>query len=399
MDALWGLPDGLQYLNHDTFEYDTRLNALSAETIRYKPYFLQEAETGAWRLMPVMRRFGRSRTLPLSSIREVAETTRKIAQRLNRRIQVMWFCSVDPTAAIGQNIPWFMMDAVDGALEVDAQIAPGAERVTIRTLEQLRGTSLIDSVMELEPEAELFRNDEFIDAVAAVSLRDHLPVIIRGSTLGHAFYTLRRKGVSVVATESPRTRSRQRHVFRKLVRDDIPSRILEKGERVTVARIAKSESRAALVVKLHEEAQELLQASEPADVAEELADLLEVVRSLCLATGTDLIEVEQVAEQKRKVRGSFEKNVVLLETSWPAWKERPQSENTATISLSSLSNVERKGGVQIANFVSVLTGEGATIELESGLRLLLKLTGKGVEIRRAEDTETTDGQLNFGFEG
>jgi hypothetical protein len=26
MDALWGLPDGLQYLSHDSFEYDVRLN-------------------------------------------------------------------------------------------------------------------------------------------------------------------------------------------------------------------------------------------------------------------------------------------------------------------------------------------------------------------------------------
>jgi len=46
VDSLWGLPDGLQYLPHDTFEFDIRRNEISAEHIRFKPKFLQETESG-----------------------------------------------------------------------------------------------------------------------------------------------------------------------------------------------------------------------------------------------------------------------------------------------------------------------------------------------------------------
>ena len=398
MDALWGLPDGLQYLTHDTFEYDTRLNALSSEILRYKPFFLQEVDSGAWRLMSVERRLARNRSLPLSGIREIAEVTHNIAGHLGKSIQIMWFCGVDLRAGIGSNVPWFMMDAPDVQVEEGNRIAPNAGRVTIRTLEQLASENFTNRVMELEPDAELFRNDDFLDGVAEAALRDKAPVVIRGSTLGHAYYTLRRKGVPVVATESARPRSRQRQVFRKLVRDDIPKRILEKGERVSVARIAKSESRAALVIKLHEEAQELLRATAPDDVTEELADLLEVVRSLCLATGVDFGEVQRAAEQKRLLRGSFEKNVVLLDTSWPAWKERAIDRNDTTIALSELANVERKGPAQIANFVSILNGPGAVIELTDGRRVSLKLTGRGLEIVEIAQVETSIGQLDFNFD-
>jgi predicted house-cleaning noncanonical NTP pyrophosphatase (MazG superfamily) len=309
----------------------------------------------------------------------------------------MWFCDVDTKFGVGENIPWFMTDAEEVSIVTGGQIAPGLERVTIRTLEQLESTKLVNCVLELEPEAELFRNNHFLDAVVEVALRGCLPVVIRGSALGHAFYTLHRRGVLVVATESARTRARQRQVFRKLVRDEIPSRIIEKGERVNVARIAKSESRMALVVKLHEEAQELLRASNPGDVTAELADLLEIVRALCSATGIDFTEVQRAAEIKRDARRSFEKNVVLLDTSWPAWKEKPQDHRSSTIKLSDLANVEREGAVQIANFVSILSGGGATIEVADGLRINIRLTGKGLEVRQADEVESISSQLSFAF--
>jgi predicted house-cleaning noncanonical NTP pyrophosphatase (MazG superfamily) len=103
---------------------------------------------------------------------------------------------------------------------------------------------------------------------------------------------LERRGVAVITDTTKRTRVRQRQVFRKLVRDEIPSKIVEHGEQANVAQIAKSESRTALVIKLFEEAQELLRASSPKDVTMELADLLEVVRSLAAATGADWDEVQ-----------------------------------------------------------------------------------------------------------
>lgn len=398
VDALWGLPDGLQYLTHDRFEYDVKLRALSSETVRYKPYFLQEAEDGSWKRISVKRKLARHKAISSSSIREIAEHTHSVASNLGEAVQIMWFCDVDPMALAGDNIPWFMQSAEAQSPSRQQTIPEAAERRTITSTAQLQSESFQDCVLELEPEAELFRDSKFLDTVARVALEHNLPVVIRGSTLSHAYYTLRRKGVFVVATETSRTRARQRQIFNKLVRDEIPARIIEKGERVSVAKIAQSQSREALVIKLHEEAQELLSAARPEDVTAELADLLEVLRALCAATGTEFESVERAAESKRKARGSFAQNVVLLETSWPAWKERPAEEAGATIDLATLAHIENHGRSHTANFTAVLGGHEAKIELTTGAVIKIRLTGRGVEVAEDETEDNSSNQMSFQFD-
>jgi len=397
VDALWGLPDGLQYLSHDSFEYDVVLHALSSEKPGYKPLFLQETESGEWKLVHVARKLARHRCLSVADIREIAEFTHATSVRLGRSIQIMWFCGIDAKARIGRNIPWYMQNPADSKPRENPQIAPGLPRAVVRTADDLANIPSGKCVLSLEPDVEQFRNEVFLDEVASVALARQLPVIIAGSTLGHAFYTLERKGVSVVGTESSRTRVRQRQVFRKLVRDEIPERIAARGERVTVANIAKSESRVALVVKLYEEAQELLAAETPDDVTAELADILEVVRALCQATGVELSRVEQVADAKRGARGSFVRNVVLLETSWPTWKEKIQSGSAETIPLRELAHVVNRGKAHTANMVATVGGNVAIVELTDGKRLAVKVTAKGVEVAELDGAVVPPAQMTFDF--
>lgn len=167
----------------------------------------------------------------------------------------------------------------------------------------------------MEPDANLFRDNPFLEAAAETAKAKTFPIQLTGSVLSHAYYTLERSGAAVLTVDGQRTRARQRQVFRKLVRDEIPRRIAEQGERVVRANIRKSDSRAALVVKLFEEAHELLAANTLPEVTGELADILEVVRALANATGADWAHVQEAADEKRQSRGSFEKGVVLLETS------------------------------------------------------------------------------------
>ena len=394
VDALWGLPDGLQYLSHDTFEYDIRRCKLSSETLRYKPVILQEVETGEWKLTRVARNLARNRCLPMRDIRQVAEVTHQIATRLGKAIQIMWFCDVDERAGVGRNVPWFMLDA-PLAMSHPKSLAPGLPRRAIQTEADLSNLPAGRFVLDLEPEANLFRDEGFLDRIAEIALSSDLPVVMRGSVLGHAYYTLERRGVSVVATESVRTRARQRQVFKKLVRDEIPNQILERGEKVIVAKIAKSESRAALVVKLYEESQELLAAQTPADVTAELADVLEVVRSLCLATGIDVEEVERTADAKRGSRGSFVRNVVLLETSWPGWKEKPVESNEATISLRELGQVTRLGKRHLINFAAAVSAGGGLVELGNGTQIAIRMAEKGIEVEEIKSLGVGESQLSF----
>lgn len=401
VDALWGLPDGLQFLPHDTFEFDVRRNTASSEYIRYKPEFLQEMPTGEWALVQVGRKFTRSRSLGLHHLRRVATDTQKIAQKINRPVQIMWFCDVAAEARVGQDVPWFMMDPAPSHQSASASLAPGLSKITIRNfvdLEAARKTVHDKAMLVLQPEAELYRNDDFLKEVVATASALEIPVLLTGSVLGHAFYTLQRAGISVRTQAPSHSRVRQKQTFRKLVRDEIPSKILGHGERVDQARIDKAESRAALVIKLFEEAQELLNAGSPDEVTAELADLAEVLRSLCAATGVDWDAVQLAAEEKRRARGSFEHNVVLMETSWPRWKDQAQTSETRVIPLSALALVTSNDKEHNVNF-SAAAAKGAdnVVTLTNGRKISISITRDGIRLIERDEPSDSDAQLAFRF--
>ena len=99
-------------------------------------------------------------------------------------------------------------------------------------------------------------------------------------------------------------------VHRKLVRDRIPEIIRAEGRQPVVQHLAADQRRAALLAKLVEEA---VEAAEDEDLAEELADVLEVVRALAAELGLSLEEVTELADRKRARRGGFEDGVFLVE--------------------------------------------------------------------------------------
>jgi predicted house-cleaning noncanonical NTP pyrophosphatase (MazG superfamily) len=403
VDSVWGLPDGLQYLPHDTFEYDVRRSEISSERIRYKPLFLQEVKSGEWHLIRVARTLTRHRSLSFGDLREVAIQTYQIAKRLDRPIQIMWFCDVPDDIGFGRNVPWFMMDPEQVSVRSEQPLAPGRKRITIKNNDDIAKaqTCPLDKyVLSIEPEVQMFRSPDFLEAVAQLALERQYPVALTGSILGHAFYTLERAGVVVLSDTGARTRVRQRQIFRKLVRDDIPARIAEHGERAALAQIPKTESRVALVVKLLEESQELLAAHTPKDVTAELADLTEVVRSLCAATGVDWEAVQRVAEEKRKSRGSFERNVVLLETSWPKWIDRNEARPALTISLKELAQVTSKDEAHFINFTAILAKNAPNVlVLKDGSRISISMTEGGLlisELPTPENTGVQQLELEFG---
>lgn len=96
-------------------------------------------------------------------------------------------------------------------------------------------------------------------------------------------------------------------VYNKLVRDRIPE-IIEAAGKEAVIRVAGQEEYSRLLrEKLWEEVREF-SASES---AEELADILEVVKSLAADQGLNLQQIVDLAAQKAKERGGFEKRIFL----------------------------------------------------------------------------------------
>ena len=182
------------------------------------------------------------------------------------------------------------------------------------------------------------------------------------------------------------------------MRDEIPEHIERHGETTVLAKISKHESRPALIVKLFEEANELLRASNPMEVEAELADLLEVVRSLASATGVSWEDVQATSDRKRTQRGGFDRGVVLMQTAWP--KSGTQTERLPEeIPLKSLSQVkESKYGVDL-NFASLLAkGASSTFTMQEGGSFKISLTATGLRIEKVE-AEVLAEQLIFpGFD-
>ncbi len=102
--------------------------------------------------------------------------------------------------------------------------------------------------------------------------------------------------------------------YGKLVRDRIPEIIRADGRRPVVEVLADADRRRALRDKLVEEAAEAADVDD-AGLVEELADVLEVVRSLAAGLGLSLADVVEVADRKAVERGSFAHGLLLVDVT------------------------------------------------------------------------------------
>lgn len=96
-------------------------------------------------------------------------------------------------------------------------------------------------------------------------------------------------------------------VHNKLVRDKIPEIIEAAGKICVTHTLTNEEYIAALETKLNEEVAEY-QADKN---LEEMADVLEVLRALCVARGYTLDELEEMRAKKANDRGGFGNKIFL----------------------------------------------------------------------------------------
>jgi hypothetical protein len=94
VDALWGLPDGLQVLPVDSYEVIPARDRIIQTPSIFKPMFLREAEDGKWTYANVLRSKGRANVLSSKDILEIARRTKKIAENIGEFAQIMWFCGI-----------------------------------------------------------------------------------------------------------------------------------------------------------------------------------------------------------------------------------------------------------------------------------------------------------------
>lgn len=99
-------------------------------------------------------------------------------------------------------------------------------------------------------------------------------------------------------------------IYNKLVRDNIPNIIKSKGETPIIKILDDATYKRELEKKLYEEYQEVLESSGE-ERAEELADMLEIIRALARLENKPLQNIIDIADDKNKRRGAFEGKVFL----------------------------------------------------------------------------------------
>jgi predicted house-cleaning noncanonical NTP pyrophosphatase (MazG superfamily) len=97
--------------------------------------------------------------------------------------------------------------------------------------------------------------------------------------------------------------------YNKLIRDRIPEVIEADGKTCMTEILSDEQYVEMLDAKLNEELSEYQESK----TLEELADLLEVMRSVIRARGWTWEQLEQVRQEKALQRGGFEKKLLLKE--------------------------------------------------------------------------------------
>jgi predicted house-cleaning noncanonical NTP pyrophosphatase (MazG superfamily) len=100
-------------------------------------------------------------------------------------------------------------------------------------------------------------------------------------------------------------------LYNKLVRDKIPEIIKSKWETAVTHIADDQEYRKKLEEKLHEETDELFAGT---NIAEELADILEVAYAIADAKNISKEEIEKIRLEKLEKRWWFSKRIILEET-------------------------------------------------------------------------------------
>jgi predicted house-cleaning noncanonical NTP pyrophosphatase (MazG superfamily) len=337
IESLWGVPEGLYWFSHDTFEVDTietdprKVGHIHLEKFetrerpRFKGIFVAPNHDGEWVTHNTRAPYDWRRSITKDSwLREIAATTRKIGVAEQAAVSVMWLVDLRHPGIRHAVLPWYHSRSIS----LDTPRAAPLRKIsshrdfTVRNvddwerLKELAAARGIDRVRVEPTDVHLIRNPEFATGIAHLATEYGFVVELAGGLLSHIYYALRRHGCNVECVDLYGA-DRETLVFNKVVRDHVPTQIQQGGEHTEVLRLRGAALDLALKRKLVEEALEVLDAAEPDAVRGELADVMEVVFAIMRHVGLRAGDIDSARARKNKQRGAFDKGLMLVKTSTP----------------------------------------------------------------------------------
>ena len=341
VESLWGIPEGLYYNSHDKFVVDTNNKKLDSSKnaqanykilskIQFKNYCVAPDECGDWRMQEIAPPFDWRPSIRKEDwLTYIAANSRRIAEREVKPISIMWFVGLgNVDNKMPELIPWFHEECHAIAPYHSKQLQkkkPNDKIFTIRRehdIEELnkqleKGDSNITHIRVKPVEESLLREKTTLRRIGEVAKNASKIILLEGATLSHAYYQLIQVG-AIVEAEAWFDEDKEIREFHKLVRDKVPDKISDGGERVDVRTLKGDYLNKALKEKLVEEAIEVLDTRDYNSLLEELADVQEVISSILEQVGSSPIEVANLQKRKREKSGGFSKGIVLEGTSNPS---------------------------------------------------------------------------------
>jgi predicted house-cleaning noncanonical NTP pyrophosphatase (MazG superfamily) len=345
IEALWGLPEGLYYNKHDKFIVDTRIINLKKahpkdiakfkvqKKINYKHFFVSPDENGQWTTKIIKPPYDRHMSISrLDFLKNIAFESRRIAEKENKPISIMWFVGVPKSVCSSPILPWYHepcdLKAINRALTHRTK-TPFDRSLIIRTsadIDMLRkeAETKDSSVrrIRIQPQEEkLLRDKDTLRKIGELAQKINAIILLEGGVLSHAYYQLMETN-AIVEVLDPFDDFEEQQEFNKLVRDKVPYNIEHGGEIVNKVQISGEELIKALSEKLIEESFEVLDAIDQDAIINELADVMEVVDGVISQLKVSREELKEKQNQKRKKAGGFNRGFILSKTENPLPSKR-----------------------------------------------------------------------------
>lgn len=351
IESLWGIPEGLYYNAHDKFVVDTLNRKLdfsndsiakykTLKKIQFKNYCVAPDRHGKWKMQEIAPPYDWRPSIRKEEwLTYIAANSRRIAEQENKPISVMWFVGLNAENEQPELIPWFheecsvvnpyhskkfhKKNATDKIFNIQYE----------KDIEDLK-TQLNDNYsnithIRVKPvEEHLLREKTTLRRIGEIAKNANKIILLEGATLSHAYYQLVQVG-ALVQAEAWFEEDTEVKEFHKLVRDKVPDKISDGGERVDVSILKGDSLNKALKEKLVEEALEVLDTKDYESLLEELADVQEVIHAILAQVGSNRNEIDQIQKRKREKSGGFSKGLVLEGTSNPSI----HSQSNSTLSL------------------------------------------------------------------
>ena len=394
INALWGLPDALQYCPYDIWEVHVP-TGVATDYPDYKSDMMISRADGSWEYVRVKNELARSNSIGSIEAKDVALRSAQIAERLGRACHIMWFVGCAEADENSFNIPWYWTEAHEAERNPDRtsyRIFTVSDRLSLAQFKSFEGSRTRQALALRPVDLQLMRDTKFIEAVGRAASAARVPIVLSGSTLAHAYYQLRKLGCIVVTPgEKRHARVRRTSNLGKLVRDKIPGRIAERQEVRSTRQLDGTLRKGFLVSKLLEEALEVRGATGRPQKIEELADLYEVLLALAKLDGVDIVTIREAADDKRRKAGGFEEGLVLLATAIGTSTRQTLDTDREVGDVLGEQNVDDAAEIPFSFFGFMEFDQPRSIYFgQLGMRLDLVLRPDRIDLRLSQDNEQLD---------